>query len=171
LNGAFGIGKTTVARELCRLLPRAALFDPEWIGFVLRRLPGYRRSDYQELATWRRGTVLGARAFGLARPCVVVPMAFSDAEVLTEIRGGLAASGRPVLHFCLVAPLETVRARLAARGEAAGDPRHAWVYRRAAECVAAHAHDAFATHVPAVGTPDQIADELAARILTYAARD
>lgn len=54
LNGAFGVGKTTVAHELSRQLPGAAIFDPEWIGFVLRRLPGYARSDYQHLASWRR---------------------------------------------------------------------------------------------------------------------
>ncbi|MEU4715141.1 hypothetical protein AB0F73_15975 [Micromonospora purpureochromogenes] len=31
LNGAFGAGKTTVAAELCRRLPGARRFDPEWV--------------------------------------------------------------------------------------------------------------------------------------------
>jgi hypothetical protein len=54
-------------------------------------LPCTRRSDYQRLAAWRRGTILGARSFGLLSP-VVVPMAFSDLGVLDEIRSGLAVS-------------------------------------------------------------------------------
>ncbi|MBW2415202.1 MAG: hypothetical protein JRG76_11905 [Deltaproteobacteria bacterium] len=62
LNGAFGIGKTTVARGLRARMPGSGIFDPEMIGFVLRRLPGVRVNDYQDLAAWRLLTVAGARA-------------------------------------------------------------------------------------------------------------
>ena len=165
LNGAFGIGKTTVARALRRELPGAAIFDPEWVGFVLRRLPAYASSDYQHLPAWRRLAVLGARAFGVGRRIVIVPMAFSEIRYLDEVRAPLAASGRPVLHFCLVAPLEVVRARLASRGESLGDPRREWVHRRAAECCRAHDRAEFAIRVPAAeATPQEIAAGLAARI-------
>ena len=37
INGAFGIGKSTVARELGSLLPRSVIFDPEWVGLGLQR--------------------------------------------------------------------------------------------------------------------------------------
>ena len=37
LNGAFGIGKTTVARVLVARMPNALLFDPEMIGLILQR--------------------------------------------------------------------------------------------------------------------------------------
>ncbi len=52
INGAFGAGKTTTARELIELIPNSTLFDPEVIGGTLtyllaveaprrgRRLPG-----------------------------------------------------------------------------------------------------------------------------------
>ena len=149
LNGAFGIGKTAVARELRRLNPGFAIFDPEWVGLVLMRFPGYARSDFQHLAAWRRLSVLGARMFGAVRKTVIIPMAFSDRQYLEEVRSGLASSGRPVLHFCLTAPLEVVQARLALRGEPADDPRWAWAHRRAAECCLAHESDDFAVHVVA----------------------
>jgi hypothetical protein len=34
LNGAFGIGKTTVSRLLVARSPRAVVFDPEWMGIL-----------------------------------------------------------------------------------------------------------------------------------------
>jgi predicted kinase len=166
INGAFGVGKTTVARELHELVPRAALFDPEWVGLVLQRLPGQRCSDFQHLRSWRRLTVAGARALGSFRPTVIVPMAFSEATYLDEVRRGLAASGRPVLHFCLTAPLEVIRARLASRGEPHSEARWSWVHRRAAECCLAHRAPVFSPQVPTEGrSPAHIAAELAARIL------
>ena len=59
LNGAFGIGKTTVARALVKRLPRAVLFDPEPIGVLLQR---FRRvDDFQDLRAWRRLTIFGIR--------------------------------------------------------------------------------------------------------------
>ena len=165
INGAFGIGKTRVARELRTRVPGSAIFDPEAVGFVLRRLPGYRASDYQHLATWRRASCLGARLVGGLRRVVIVPMAFSERRYLEELRTGLAASGRPVRHFCLTAPLAVVEARLAARGEPRGDPRWAWVHRRAAECCAAHAGPEFAEQIgTADRTPAEIAEQIAIRI-------
>lgn len=165
INGAFGIGKTTVARQLRRQLPGAALFDPERVGFVLQRLPGYDRSDFQHLHVWRRLTVLGARALGMAWPTVVIPMAFSEPAYLEEVRSGLASGSRRVHHFCLTAPLEVVRERLAARGEPPDDARWAWVHRRAAECCRAHAGEEFAVHVPAEDAqPEAIARQRAARL-------
>jgi len=149
INGAFGVGKTSVTRELEHLVPGSVVFDPERIGFVLRRLPGYRRSDYQHLRSWRRLTILGIRLAGAFRRVVLVPMAISEVRYLEELREGLASRGRPVLHFCLTAPLPIVRARLETRGEARKDPRWAWVHRRAAECCTAHASSAFAVHVDA----------------------
>jgi predicted kinase len=168
LNGAFGIGKTTVARLLVRALPGAALFDPEPIGLVLRRLSsfiplrGRGTDDFQDLPAWRSLTVRGARLVRALRSTVVIPMAFDRLDHLDEIRTGIAAIDPNVRHFCLTAPLATVHQRLRRRGAHAGDPRAAWMYRRAAECVAAHAAAAFAVHVPTEG---RSAEEVAGLIL------
>ena len=165
VNGSFGIGKTAVARELRLLIPGSAIFDPEWVGLLLMRLPGYSRSDFQQSPSWRNLLVLGARLFGTFRRTVIVPMAFSELQYLEEVRRGLASSRRPVLHFCLTAPLEVVQARLTARGEPEHDPRWAWVHRRAAECCRAHESPGFAVHVAAAGSsPAAIAVHLLRRI-------
>jgi predicted kinase len=165
INGAFGIGKSTVARELRSLLPRSVIFDPEWVGLALQRMPGSKPSDFQDLSSWRRLTVLGARSLIAVKTTIIVPMAFSNHKYLEEVRCGLSKSRRPVLHFCLTAPIEVVRERLNARGEPQGDPEWSWVHRRAAECCAAHQSPAFAKHVPAEkGSPAMIAAELAALV-------
>ena len=167
VNGAFGVGKTTVARELRRRVPQSVIVDPEWIGVALQRIPGRRVSDFQDLPAWRRLTVLGARSVARLRSTVIVPMAFSDVGHLNEVRSGLAQSGRPVLHVCLVAPLDVVRDRLTARGEPRSDPRWAWVHRRAEECCVAHQSAAFATHIPTAGrAPAEIAGQIAASLGT-----
>lgn len=36
INGAFGVGKTTVASNLVQSIPNSMLYDPEEIGYMLR---------------------------------------------------------------------------------------------------------------------------------------
>ena len=89
VNGAFGVGKTTVARLLCARLPQSAVFDPEPIGVVLSRagmqwLLGKRTGDFRDLALWRHVRVRGIRLMRRFRQTVIVPMAFSNASYLRE---------------------------------------------------------------------------------------
>jgi hypothetical protein len=164
LDGAFGIGKSTVARVLVARMPDSVLFDPEAIGIPLQRaarLLGHAVEDFQDLRAWRTLTVAGLRLARLRWSTVVVPMAFSNAEYLAEIRRGLARFEPRVLHFCLVAPVDVVHARL--RGRGATPERNEWEFRRAAECCAVHGGEAFRTQVDASGrTPDELAAELVA---------
>jgi predicted kinase len=166
LNGAFGVGKTTVARSLVKRLPRAVLFDPEIIGIVLQRgarLAGRQVNDFQDLPSWRRLTVIGLRAIRLLYPNIVVPMAFSEVGYLQEIRSAITRFEPRVLHFCLVAPVEVVHERLRLRG---ADPvRAAWEYRRASECCMAHERKEFARHI---ATADRDPDEIAEELVSYA---
>jgi predicted kinase len=166
LNGAFGVGKTTVARSLVRRLPRAVLFDPEIIGIALQRgahLAGRKVDDFQDLPSWRRLTIIGLRTIRLFYPNIVVPMAFSKVEYLQEIRSAIGRFEPRVLHFCLVAPVEVVHERLRLRG---ADPvRAAWEYRRATECCIAHKSEEFARHI---ATADRDADEIAEELLRVA---
>jgi hypothetical protein len=168
LNGAFGIGKTTVARLVSKRLPRCALFDPELPGIVLQRafrLAGRPVDDFQDLALWRRLVVLGVRATTTVRRNVVVPMAFSNLSYLEEIKAGIEQFESRVLHFCLVAPLEVVHERLRLRGFAGGDCDRNWQLRRAAECCAVHADPIFGERLSTLGlTAGQVADRLLARI-------
>ena len=156
LNGAFGIGKTTVARALVARLPRAVLFDPELIGIVLQRIR--RVDDFQDFALWRRLTILGLRLTRMLRPNVVVPMAFSNTAYLEEIRDAVSRFEPRVLHFCLVAPYEVVRARLQQRGDA-GE----WEERRARECCVVHGDARFAVQIDAEREPSAIVQDLLTR--------
>ena len=173
LNGAFGIGKTTVARALVARLPGSLLFDPEIIGVVLQRsarLFGYRVDDFQDLRAWRRLTVIGLRLARFWSANIVVPMAFSNPIYLDEVREPIKRFEPRLFHYCLVAPPEVVHARLKRRG---ADPEiQKWEYRRAAECCAAHISDIFATHVKAVDrTPEELAEHLLICTRTESSRD
>jgi hypothetical protein len=150
LNGAFGIGKTSVARVLVARLLRAVLYDPEVIGIAIQRvarLAGRNMGDFQDLRLWRRLTIAALRVMRLVWPNVVVPMAFSKAAYLHEIRAGIGRFEPRQFHFCLVAPIEVVHQRLQNRRVEATDA--AWQYRRAAECCAVHNDERFATQINA----------------------
>ncbi|WP_030776460.1 NUDIX hydrolase [Streptomyces sp. NRRL S-920] len=120
LNGAFGAGKTSAARELIELIPNSTLFDPEVIGGALPYLLPPKRlaevSDYQDLPIWRRLVVDTAAAL-LAEVggVLVVPMTLLRQEYRDEIFGGLASRRIPVRHIVL-APDETIlRGRISGR--------------------------------------------------------
>ncbi|OIK23883.1 NUDIX hydrolase [Streptomyces malaysiense] len=120
INGAFGAGKTTTARELIELIPHSTLFDPEVIGGSLAHLLPPKHlaevGDFQDLPIWRRLVVDTATAM-LAElgGTLVVPMTLLRQEYRDEIFGGLAARRIPVQHLVL-APAETIlRERIAGR--------------------------------------------------------
>lgn len=55
LGGTFGVGKTTTAAVLVHDDPGLQLFDPEWVGYLLRHhLPGEGVTDFQQFSSWRR---------------------------------------------------------------------------------------------------------------------
>ncbi|MFE6281259.1 NUDIX domain-containing protein [Streptomyces sp. NPDC057877] len=120
INGAFGAGKTTTARELIELIPNSTLFDPEVIGGALTHLLPAKHlaevGDYQDLPIWRRLVIDTASAM-LAElgGTLVVPMTLLRQEYRDEIFGGLAARRIAVRHI-LLAPAETIlRERIAHR--------------------------------------------------------
>src|SRR5258708_7221266 len=91
-NGAFGIGKTTVARTVVARLPRASLFNPEFSGIALQRMArvaGRRVDDFQDIAAWRTITIGSLRVARAVWSNIVVPMAFSNPDYLREVRRGI----------------------------------------------------------------------------------
>ncbi|SMF46313.1 NUDIX hydrolase [Streptomyces sp. Amel2xC10] len=120
INGAFGAGKTTTARELIDLLPNSTLFDPEVIGAALPHLLPPKHlaevGDLQDLPIWRRLVIDTAAALvNEVGGTLVVPMTLLRQEYRDEIFGGLAARRIPVRHV-LLAPAETIlRERIAGR--------------------------------------------------------
>jgi chloramphenicol 3-O-phosphotransferase len=145
INGAFGVGKTTVAGVLRRHLPGSVVYNPEWAGSVLMRLPSWVRlrgagtDDFQDIELWRRSVVAGTKLFrAVTRGPVIVPMAFSRRDYFDEIVAGLRGLDGSLKVYCLRAPMATILARLERRGEKIAGAEREWVVRKARACVEAH---------------------------------
>ncbi|MFD3487263.1 NUDIX domain-containing protein [Streptomyces sp. NPDC058665] len=120
INGAFGAGKTSTARELIDMIPNSTLYDPGLIGSGLRELLPQKRlaevSDYQDLPIWRRLVVDTAAALlADVGGVLVVPMTLLRQEYRDEIFGGLAARRIPVRHVLLTLDETILRGRIADR--------------------------------------------------------
>ncbi|MBP0460273.1 NUDIX hydrolase [Streptomyces montanisoli] len=171
INGAFGAGKTAVARELVDLLPNSTLYDPEVIGDGLRCLLPQKRlaevDDYQDLPMWRR-LVVDAAAALLAEVggVLVVPMTLLRQEYRDEIFGGLAARRIPVRHVLLTTDETILRVGTASRVGESGRREHAEAYRSAlGGWLARDAHPLDTTGL----TPRQTAARLAEEVRSGAA--
>ena len=172
INGSFGVGKTTVAKLLRGALRGSVVYDPEWAGLVLMRLPtwlkleGAGTDDFQDIALWRRATVAGVRLRRLfAVGPVIVPMAFSRRAYYDEVVAGLGRLDPALRVFCLRAGLPTIRQRLAGRGAAATGPAAEWLRRRIEECADAHRDPHFGEPVETEGrSAREVAAEIAARL-------
>jgi len=127
VNGTFGAGKTSACRELVELLPGSLLFDPELVGFGLRRvLPAERLgtvADFQDLPSWRRLVPeFAAALLGEVPGPLVVPMTLLREEYRDEIFGALGARGLPV-HHVVLDPAETIlQQRIRDRDAVPDDP-------------------------------------------------
>lgn len=162
MNGAFGVGKTTVARKLASLLPGAMTLDPEEIGGMLRKVvPAARQTgDFQDLPLWRRLTVTAVQGVLRDYPgLLLVPMTVVDGGYFDETVGELCRSGITVHHFTLVADPKTIRRRLLWRPS---DPRSTrWALQRVERCTTALRAPRFAVHVSTDGrTASEVAVDM-----------
>ncbi|MFE0045497.1 NUDIX hydrolase [Streptomyces albireticuli] len=181
LNGAFGAGKTSTARELTELVPDSALYDPEVIGGALGHLLPPKRlgevGDFQDLPVWRR-LVVDAAAAVLAEVggVLLVPMTLLRQEYRDEIFGGLAARRIPVRHVLLDTDETILRSRIEGREDYPDDPGrtesvrrwcrdHIGPYRAALPWLRA---DAFTLDTGAL-TPREAAERVADALRTGAA--
>lgn len=176
LNGAFGAGKTSAARELVDLIPASTLYDPELIGRGLRRLLPEKRygevSDFQDLPSWRRLVVDTAAALLMeVDGPLVAPMTLLRQEYRDEIFGGLAARGIPVRHVLLHADETILRRRIGEREIAPGDPEMSaldrqWCLDHLPAYLAALPWLTRDAHVLDTGalTPRQVAERVAAAV-------
>lgn len=117
INGAFGAGKSTVAKRLATALPDAAIFDPEPLArFIRDAMPQSRRPrDYQDSALWRHLTAEAVAGLSAESGVVIVPMTLIDERYFANTVGVLRASGVHVHHFSLTASPATIRRRLLKR--------------------------------------------------------
>lgn len=97
INGPFGVGKTTLSKALLKQVKPGFLFDPEYIGFLMKG-----SHDFQDIQLWR--TITGALTIFLARRLdlrVVIPMTITSPAYLEEIFKHVSNRGIPIHHFYL----------------------------------------------------------------------
>jgi adenylylsulfate kinase-like enzyme len=147
INGAFGAGKTTLAEELHRRLPEALAFDPEYVGYILRKwVPGPESGDFQDIPLWRR--LVAEFAIGMSADygrTLIIPMTLVNPAYRQEIFGLISKAGGRLLHVFLDVPPEEVRRRIDAQVLAKDNPEadaaaRAFRHRNVERCVAARAH-------------------------------
>ena len=151
INGAFGVGKTSVATELVRTLDNFMLFDPEVVGFMLRhvipdeiRTADERTDNFQDLALWKSMTVTMAENLRKTyNKNLIIPMTIFNKDYLHYIFSGLKKIDEDTFHFCLTAKEEIIHNRLLQRGETAGN----WCFIQTEKCLAAYEDRCFETFI------------------------
>ncbi|MCI8590303.1 MAG: AAA family ATPase [Clostridiales bacterium] len=162
LNGAFGSGKTHTAYELQRRLPDAYVYDPENIGYFIRKnLPlSMYEDDFQDYPMWRAGNFamldyIAAHYDG----DIIVPMTITNPVYYTEMIGALAEK-YPLKHFILYADKETLLKRLASRMEG----KHSWAALQIDRCIKAFDETITGCRIDTNGkTLVEVVEEVAAR--------
>ena len=113
LNGTFGAGKTTTARELASLLG-ARTFDTEFVGYLLRTAFPEPAGDFQHLPLWRPLVVENTARVHEHAGTLVIPQTILIEAYAREVFDGLAERGIPVAHFILHASAAELRRRISA---------------------------------------------------------
>jgi len=95
LNGPFGGGKTSVATALAEASTGLRLFDPEWVGYMLRaNLPDIPHEDFQDLPPWRALVPrVAAEIAGHTGDTLVAAQTVMSEPYWREIKTGLAREG------------------------------------------------------------------------------
>jgi len=128
INGPFGVGKTTLAFELASQIENSFVFDPEEVGFMIRKLtpPAEQLSDFQDYPLWRELVVKmllhasGENGNSVNNSVtIIVPMTLVNKQCYDEIIDELRNHNIPIKHIALVASKETILERLATRGDSA----------------------------------------------------
>ena len=165
INGAFGVGKTTIAQKMIQVLPDSMLYDPEEVGYMLWNIlrPIGLDGDFQDYVAWRSLVPLvGEVLQGTYKRTLVIPMTIWKETYFTEVMDGLRTFDPNLYHFCLTASTETIHDRLRQRAEQAEE---AWVFQQTAKCVQAFQSPLFREQIDTtLRDADEIVDLIFNRI-------
>lgn len=146
INGAFGSGKSSVAKQLNERIENSFVFDPEEAGFYLRdNLPKEMvTSDFQNITLWRQ--INYKVLFELSKHysgTVIVPMTLVEPVYFDEIIGKLREEKVNLMHFYLKASHETLTERLLGRGE----KENTWCFHQIERCIEASKNVKFEKYI------------------------
>ena len=163
LNGAYGVGKSTVAEALRPLLRNAHIFDPELVGNGVRdNYPeALFRETFEEYPVWLEANYrLLKDLYERYEGDIIAPMTLLREGSYAAILQRLSDDGVPVRYVFLDADEATLKHRMIDTGRELPD---SWCVRHIPDCLAAQVRDTHAVHIGTVGrTPDEIAHEIAA---------
>jgi cytidylate kinase len=134
INGAFGSGKTQTAFEINRRLENSFVYDPEHIGFFLRRnMPKeIIQGDFQDQALWRTFNYeMIKHIYAKYSGDIIIPMTIYNKNYFEEIIGRLAGDGIKIYHYILGADKETILKRLSKRL----DGKNSWAAKKIDVCI------------------------------------
>lgn len=142
INGTFGSGKTQTAAELHQRIPDSYIYDPENVGYWIRanEPKSLQADNFQDEPLWRsvnRDMLLhlNANYNGL----ILVPMTLVSPQYYEEIITSLRNQGVDIRHFLLYPSQETIKKRLAFRGEG----EHSWAWQQIGRCYKAFENPVF----------------------------
>jgi len=139
LNGAFGSGKTTCAFELNRRLSNSFVYDPENIGFFIRKNTPKElyKPNFQDYEQWRVfNYAILKKIYREYAGTIIVPMTIINPQYYEEIIQRLIDDGAILKHYILYADKETILKRLNKRFER-GDT---WAKSQIDRCIYAFNH-------------------------------
>ncbi|WP_430788284.1 AAA family ATPase [Virgibacillus flavescens] len=146
INGAFGVGKTSVAKALQQTIDNSMIYDPEEVGFMLRHViqkdimsKEEDTEDFQDIKLWRTMTVEFAKQLiSTYNVNLIIPMTIHNKSYFTYIYEGFNELDE-TFHFCLAAKRETIHKRLIERGEEEGN----WCFEQTDKCIRSYQDDLF----------------------------
>ena len=151
INGAFGIGKTSVANCLVKNIKNSMIYDPEEVGLLLRNIiPGEimhdeeKTGDFQDLILWKKIVVMIASEIKKQYDShLIIPMTIREIEYFKYIFNGMKKLDNDIYHFCLTAPLDKIHSRLNQRGEIPDS----WAFLQTEKCLKAYENYDFGEYI------------------------
>ncbi len=130
INGSFGVGKTTVAEMLKNKINDAIIYDPEEVGYFLRKILPKIEDDFQDNELWRKLNYEILKYLNDNYKKIIVPMTITNSGYYEEIVGKLKKDGIKIKDFILMATKENVIKRLDKRGNSTE-----WSYQQIDRCI------------------------------------
>jgi len=126
INGPFGVGKTTTAGRVRERDRRWRIFDPEWVGYMLRaNLEGIEIDDFQDLVAWRALVpAVADEITTLTRQDLIVVQTVLIEAHWKDLQSGLRDRNLTCVHVVLDADERTLETRI--RGDGADRTAESW---------------------------------------------
>ena len=141
INGAFGSGKTTAAFELHRRIENSFVYDPENVGYFIRKNTPkkFTQGDFQDIPLWREMNYKMLKMISVEyNGTIIVPMTLTNLDYYNEIISKLLSDGIEIRHFILYTSKPVLIKRLNKRFDGAGS----WPRQQIDRCI-----NAFDNHI------------------------